>query len=411
MRTRPGRLRRTLDRLGIPSPLVTVTGDNFTADDDQVSSVSISHGGSDPSPGVQPSTCETVIQRPLWLKTGQPLTVKLTQQAAAAIATLTGTVPTYTIVNRFAGRVGAQDYDDRADRLSARLAAASWSAQLSRVNRTQWINAGVAVSTAIRSLSTSPAVPEIEFAAFGTFDVLAADMPDATYRDTMGKLTGDIGVMLRDTRAGVLEAWALPYRMSWAEGQLGSKYPLTRSQAITPAKWSQPNENLPAKVRAEWIGSDGQPAAYSAGGTEDSIREVHDWTHIQARTDGLLMHGRSLVRQQWERVLRIPSIKVDLLYLLASDNPYHRGQAGMLLALDAGDTIGLSGDWNNDLRGIHIVSGIDEQISSEAWTITLSLIPHLLVFGYAGPAVPPMVWESATYPWDDETRNWNLEET
>lgn len=409
MRTEPRRLRRTLDRIGIPEPLVTVTGDNFTATDDQISSVSISHGGSEPSPGVQPSTCGAVIQRPLWLKTGQPLSVQLTQEAAAAIATLTGTVSTYRIVDRFTGRVGVQDYEDRPGRLSVSLAAASWSAQLSRVNRQQWLNADLLLQTAIRSLVTSPAVPEITFASYGTFDVLAADMPDATYSDTLGKFTADIGVLLRDTRAGVLEAWALPYRMTWAHQQLAAAYPLTRSQAISPAKWAQPNADLSANIRAEWIGPDGTPKAVSAGGTPDSIREVHDWSHIKEQTDGLLMHWRSLVRQQWERVMRIPSIKIDLLYLLSSDNPYHRGQAGMLLALDAHDTIGLSGDWNGDLRGIHVVVGIDERIGPDEWTLTLSLVPHMLVFGEDSPTVPPMVWDSAVWPWDDETRTWNLE--
>ena len=403
---RPGRLYRTLAKIGIPTPLLQITSDTFQVTDDQITSVSISHGGTDPSPGIQPSTCETVIQRPSWITTGESFSVKLTAAAAGALATMTG-VSTYRILDRFTGRAGRQTNTDTPRGLSARFTAASWSAQLGRITRPLYINAGTLVSDSIRFLSTSDALPQINVLTFGAFDVLAETIPDATYQNTIASLTSDIGVLARDTRAGALELWALPYRMSWAEQQIGSTYPLTRSQAISPATWEQPNEGLPAKVRADWIASDGTPHARSSGGTETSIVERHDWTHIRAQTTGLDIRFESLVQQQWHRVFRLPSITVDLLYLLSSGRPYHIGQVGMLLDLDAGDTIGLSGDWYKDLQGLHVVSGLDEKLTQSEWTLTLSLIPHRLVFGTLSPPVPALVWDSATYPWDDETRPWD----
>src|SRR5690606_8168113 len=120
----------------------------------------------------------------------------------------------------------------------------------------------------------------------------------------------------------------------------------------------------------------------------------------KAQTSALDMRFESLVNQNWNRLFRLPSIEVDLLYLLSSGRPYHVQQAGMLLALNAGDPIGLSGDWQPSLRGIHVVTGIDETINNNEWTLKLSLIPHATVFGSASPAVPALVWDSATYAWD-----------
>lgn len=405
--TRPGRLRRTLDRLGVPSPLMTVSGDTFAVADDQITSLSISHGGTDPSPGVQPSTCETVIQRPSWIKTGEGLEVSITAAAGTAIAARTG-IPASRFRRRFTGRVGVQTNTDSARSISTRLKAASWSAQLSRVAVSAPLTAGMTIGRAVTLLCDSPALPQVETATFGPWDVLAEAIPDAAYSD-IGKLTSEIGVLARDTRAGVLEVWSLEARMSWAAQQLATQYPLTRSQALSPSTWEQPNEDLPAKVRADWIGADGQPVARSAGGTDDSVVERHDWTHVKAQTNSLDLHFDALLGRQWNRVFQVPSVSVDILSLLASDNEYDQRQAGLLLSLNAGDTIGFSGDWHEWLRGIQVVTGIDEQIDKETWRLNLAVSPHYLVWGTQGPAVPPIIWDSATYSWNSESRNWNLE--
>lgn len=404
---RPGRLYRTVEQLGIPTPLVRITGDTFSVTDGTITSVSISHGGTEPSPGIQPSTCETVLQRPSWIKTGEGLSVTLVPAAASALAAHTGTLAS-RIEDRFTGRIGSQRNEDTPGRLVARLKAASWSAQLGRVNQVRDFAAGTTVAWAISSLVRTAAIPQITTATYGDWDVLSEGIDGATYRDTIGKLTSEIGTLARDTREGTLEVWALPYRRDWAVQQLDTKHPLTRSQALTPAQWEQPNEDLPAKVRADWIAADGTVESRSAGGTPDSVVERHDWLHIKAQTEALNMQFESLVAQQWNRVFRLPSIKVDLLYLLGSTKTYHRQQAGMLLELNNGDTIGLSGDWSPHIQGIHVVSGIDEQITKDAWTLELSLIPYYVAFGDTSPPVPAVIWESARHPWDDETRIWNF---
>lgn len=413
---RPGRLHRTLDRLGISTPLIELAGESFTITDDQISSVSISHGGTSPSPGIEPSTCEAVVQRTLWIKTGQNMTVKLSAAAAAAIAAHTGTIDADRIRDRYTGRIGAQSYTDRPDRLSIRFAAASWSAQLNRLRDVpRYFDAGMPVNHVLRYLvALHASLPEIDWQSYGLVDTpwmsLEETQPEGTIDNLLTQLTSDIGVLVRDTRAGVLEAWPLHYRRYWAQQEHAFQYPITRSQAISPAEWSQPNENMSAKVSAQWIDADGQLAHFSSGGTEASIVERHDWTFLRDSGDDLYTHWRALVTQQWERVMRIPSVQIDLLALLASDSPYHRGQAGYLLSLNAGDTVQFSSDWYTDLQGFHVVTGIDEKITGNSWSMNLSLVPWMLVFGDRGPSAPALTWDSAQYPWSDDTRNWNLQE-
>lgn len=405
MARKPGKLYRTLQKAGISTPLITIDGDTFSASDDTIRSISIHSGTGDASPGIAPMTCETTIEGAYWTRTGTNLTVSLTQAAASALSSKTG-VSINSIRRRFTGRVGRQENEDTPNRMSATMSAASWSAQLQRVNTSAWVTAGTPLDQVIRWLMTSPALPSRPFFSYGTFDVVAEDQGTLTYSD-IDKFTSEIGILVRDTRDGEIQAWPLPYRASFAESQIPNRYPLTRSQAISPAIWETPNENLPAKIRADWIGADGLPVSRSAGGTEDSIVERHDWTYIKQQTEGLNQHFQALVAQNWTRDWQIPQIRVDILELLRSDKPYNLGQAGMLLALNAGDFIGLSGDWYEHLRGLHAVTAIDEKITADEWSLTLSLIPYSHVTGLETPAIPARIWESAAYPWDEETRKWN----
>lgn len=405
MARKPGKLYRTLEKAGIPTPLITIEGDTFTASDNTIRSVSIQSGTGDASPGIAPMTCETTVVGAYWTRTGTNLAVSLTQAAASALSAKTG-VSINSIRNRFTGRVGRQENEDTPKQMTATLSAASWSAQLARVNTSAWVTAGTPIDNVIRWLMTSAALPTRPFFSYGTFDVIAEDQGTLTYSDIQ-KFTSEIGVLVRDTRNGDVQAWPLPYRASFAEAQIPNRYPLTRSQAISPAIWETPNENLPAKIRADWIGADGLPKERSAGGTPDSILERHDWTYLKEQTEGLNRHFQALVARNWTRDWQIPQITVDLLELLRSEKPYNLGQAGMLLALEAGDFIGLSGDWYEHLRGLHAVTAIDEKITSDAWTLTLSLIPYRHVTGLASPLIPARTWESATYAWGEDSRQWN----
>lgn len=407
IRTVPRRLTNTIREIGVPFTLISASSPAASFTDDTIQSISISHGGTDPSPGVQPSTCEMTVTGIRGLMSGEDLSVILTNAAANVIAAHTGTVTAAQIQTRFTGRIGRQTNTDHPLRPTATLAAASWSAQLARMRTTYNLTAGMSLGTALTYLLVHPDLPSLTVGTAGPWDVLAEAIPEATHRDTIGKLTADLGVLVRHTRDGKLSVWSLPYRLTLAHNRVGTVWPLIRRQVLAPATWEQPNEDLRARLRGRWIDSDGSIRERLNGGTETSLIEDLDWTHVKAQTDALDINWQAVNRRNEPREFTLPKIDIDLLALLRSENPYDRGQAGFLLALTVGDTVNLSGDWPYLIDGVQIVTGIDERITGTEWTLSLSVAPYAWIFGDVSPTIPAMVWDSATYPWDDETRPWD----
>lgn len=408
IRTEPRRLTRTIREIGVPFQLLVAETPVATFSDDTIQSISISHGGTDEAPGVEPSTCEMTVTGNRGLLSGESLHVLLTQAAADVLAAHTGTVTAAQIQDRFTGRIGRQANHDQPRRPSATISAASWTAQLSRMKTTYNLTAGMPVGTALSYLCVHPDLPDLTIGTAGPWDVLAEAIPEATHRDTISKLTADLGILIRHKRDGSISAWSLPYRLAYAQNSVGQTYPLTRHQVLAPATWEQPNEHLRPRYRGRWIGPDGAIIERLHGGTGTTLIEDIDWTYVKQQTEGLEINWRAVNRRADAREFTLPQVKVDLLALLRSENPYDRGQAGHMLALTVGDAVHHSGDWRPEIDGIQIVTGIDERITGTEWTLTLSLAPYARVFGEVSPQVPAMVWDSATYPWDDESRTWNL---
>lgn len=405
MTTKPGRLYRWLK--DCPKPIFEVESDFGIKNDDWITSLKMHHGQDGPEAGLSPSTLEAGLWGPLWPRSGEQMKVRLTAAAASYLASRTG-ISANNFVNRFAGRVGSQTNTQTAKTVTTTMNAASWTAQLSSLKHTVWLGSGYTIADAIRYLVKVPPIEAnyTSYSDFGTFDQLADDIADATL-GTLGTIATDTGIQIRDTRAGGVEVWALPYRKSWAEGRISGVIPLTTSQAISPVTWVQPNEDMPKKVRADWVNANGTPNSRSAGGTEASAVERHDWKHTRDLTGSLDIQFEALLARNWNRTFEVPSITVDMLYLLRSPIAYHRQQAGHLLSLNAGDTVNLSGDWHPYIRGVHVATAFEETITKDEWTITLSLCPWRLIFGGESPNVPARIWDSATYPWNDETRKWN----
>lgn len=406
-RIKPLRLTKTLREIGVPFQLINASAASQAYADETIQSLNISHGGSDAAPGIEPSTCELTVTGARGLHSGTTLRVILTDDAADVIAAHTGTVTAAQIQDRYHGRIGRQSIQDRPRTPSTTFSAASWSAQLSKLRTTHNLHAGWTIAEALQRLLVHPALPELTVAFAGPWDVLAEAIPEATHSDTIGKLTSEIGVLVRHTRAGQLQAWSLPYRQTLADNRIGTVWPLTRSQVLIPATWEQPYEDERHRIRVRWINADGTTRTRVHGGTDYSEIQELDWTHIRSQTDALQRNWAGLNRRSEPRLFTVPRLEVDLLALLRSEKAYHRGQAGHMLALEVGDTVNLSGDWPYLVDGVHIVTGLDEQITGSAWTLTLSLAPYPYVFGDPSPDVPAMVWDSAPYPWDTETRPWN----
>lgn len=406
---KPGRLYRKLDWL--PKPLFRVhsstTGER---DDDTIRSISIHRGKSDPGGGISPSTCEVEYSDYAVGKAGETLTVEVASAAAATLGSRVGQ-GAGGVAPRFKGRVGKQSVIDRgAYRRQSTLFGASWTAQLSTSPKTYSFAPGTSIGTLLSTILKPSHLPQIATATQGTFDRTWDAITDETYSDLIGKFSADIGILIRDSRFGRTDILPMPYRRDDALAKVATSPPLVRSQALSPAEWEQPNEISPVVYRLKRRDVNGNETIEitSPGGTIDGTEPVQDldWTYFREYTDQWF-YIHAMRSQGFDDRFRISKITIDLLQLLSSERLYDRQQAGRLLILNPGDPVYFSGDWPGGLRGIHFAEGITERIDSNTWEIDLELVNFRETTGQNPPAIPARVWESATYPWNDETRKWD----
>lgn len=411
---KPGRLARTLGLTGAGSYFALYSSTVGGLYDDQIESVSIHRGKSGRGGGVHPSTLEiTVKGMPALDATGSSVRFFLRETQAARLAARLGTTGPQ-IERRFTGRLGQVDVEDTGKRFTTTYGAASWITRLNYAPARSVPTAGQSVKRVIQDLLTlnrPTPLAGIIGSFHGDFDTLAETSEPVTFKDAISKYTDDLGILVRETRAGVSQVMSLPYRLDYAQRALPRSVPLTRSEAISPAKWEQRNEWPPVIVDYDVTNENGarvtrtaQIANYTA---ESPERRALDWSYIRPTTDQLYHHAYGMVYESNPRQYTVPSVKIDLLRLIASPQQYHRDQAGQLLGMEAGDPVYFSADWPSRLRGVHVAEGITETIGPDEWTLDLSLVPYSHAFGAApAPEVPARSWESALYPWTDDPRPW-----
>lgn len=386
-----------------------------TITDDNIQSITIHRGKSSAGGGVSPSTCEVKLANNLVAKAGDQFGVVLRNVVTTALAAKFSTdpnTPAY-IRDRFQGRVGVQNMEDRGDKKVPinTIMSSSWSAQLSYSPDVHSVPSGTSMEVLLtRLLRPDYLASKMTVTAQGTYDATFGDST-GTFSDLIGKYAGDIGILIRDTRAGALEILPMPYRRDRALTQIATAASLTRSQAISPAGWVQPNETPPIEYRLTYRDADNVIKTIVTSGTGavtgTAPVEDLDWTYFRAYTDQWrYVHG--LRSQSFDDRFRIESVTIDLLHLLSSPYSFHWAQAGRLIGLQVGDPIFLSGDWPTSLRGVHFAEGITETIDSDTWEIKLSLIRFRELTGEEPiTPVPARTWDQANYPWDTETRKWD----
>lgn len=387
----------------------TEQGTNLT--DGAITGVTIKRGDGDTGTGVTPSTLEVGFSGFAAVQSGNHCSVRLTTYGAELIADRTG-ANANVIKARFAGRIGKQTVDDRGRRQRTTMLAASWTAQLGHVTQMYSPTVGENIATVISELMTSRALPHLEPPTrlatpdqYGTVHQLENTQ---TWSD-IGKWTTDLGLTIRETRAGGQQLTTHAQRWQAALDNMGYWLPVVRAQALAPATWAQDSETIPRNQLLTWGSGAGTNSA-EFGDVDNPYKVVveHDLTHARFNNeDQVRSEGFRLRALEWESSYSIPSVEIDLLHLITSDRKYDRDQAARLLTLDVDDPVYLSGDWHGNLQGVHFATGITESITPSGWSLTLTLAPSHLVVGTVSPSVPARVWDSATYPWSSESRTWN----
>lgn len=409
---KPGRLARTLAAVTGSGPYFGLYSPALgTLYDSEIISAVTHRGKQSRGGGVHPATLEVAVKgAPVLGATGTNVSLTLREGPAARLAAHTG-VSADRLRARYSGRLGQVDTEDTGTRLTTTYSAGSWLARLNRSPVHSTPTAGQNLRRVLSDLfKLSTPLAGINVTFHGDFDTLAETTDPVLYKDAIDRYTTNLGILVRETRAGVSQVLPLPYRITAAAAALSTAVPLTRSQAISPARWQQRNE-APPMVVEYWVTNENgfrvqrSVSVESTGETPETRTE--DWGYIRADTNQLYHHAYGMVYESNPRQFAVPSVKVDLLYLLASPHKYHRDQAGQLLALEAGDPVFFSADWPSSLAGVHFAEGITETINTEEWTLELALVPYAHAMGVApSPKVPARVWTSARYPWKDESRIW-----
>ena len=407
------RRSRLWNRLGATQPMFRIWNSRGVGlNDHEVKSIKISRGSAEPEDGIHTQTMEFETTAFDPVRAGEPIVVDLTTYGTQRLQALCG-AREHIVKPRFSGRIGKQTVNDvQAGNQHTTFSCASWEAQLNNIDAAKHYTAGESVSAWIMRLGNGhgvgmPVLPDWTAPAPASHygHVRVSSEQPVTFKDEFDKWTKDIGLYIQTRRDGTNHILSHQYRWDRALANLdGIYYPITRSQAISPATWEQPAENIAMNHRVDWWGPDG--ATYQRWGPDpDNINyayENYDLTHVRWWTNdqqpvntGKTYYNRNVLVQY-----RLPSLTFDILRLLNSPYVSHRDQARQLLELEPGDPVYLSGDWYGQLQGVSFAVGIDESITADGWDITLNLADSREVVGEVSPVVPARTWESASYRWE-----------
>lgn len=391
-------------KTGATNPLFRFTYGSTVLDDSSISSVAIHRGGE----GAAPSTLEVATDVFGSVATGEPCSLALTPYGAGL---LLGDSSSST-ATRFVGRLGQQSIDDRGKRQYTTYYGASITAQHPAIKRKYSFPASTPVRDVIRTILNPPSLPPltvVNMDEVGNYGVIYEAIVNQDYSELIGKMTTDLGIVARNTRAGDIQLLTNAWRNATAVAGLADGYPLARSQGLAPAQWEQANDTNPRNILLKYRETGnvlvqdtyGDPGDVNAEVVELDMSYIRFLNDAQPRLEATARRSR-----EWLTAYALPSLKVDLLLLLSSGKSYDLWQARRLLAMQVHDPIYLSGDWHNNLRGIHYAEEITETITPNEWTLDFSLLPSQEVTGHISPDIPARIWGQANYPWGTETRKW-----
>lgn len=390
--------------------------------DHDITAIKISRGSDGPEDGIhtQTATIDTISFDKV--RAGEPIVLDLTSYGQTRLRTLCGTHDAI-VKPRFFGRIGRQAVNDvKPGVQQTTYSCASWEAQLNHIDAARNYSAGEPVADWIMRLGNgggvgTPVLPVWNAPAPASHygHVRESSEAPVTFKDDFKKWTADIGLYIQTRRDGTNHILSHQYRWEQALAKLASTYyPITRSQAVSPATWEQPAEDIPMNHRVDWYNTAG-PTYQRWGPDPDNTSyayEEYDLTHVRWWTNekqpintGKTYYNRNVLVQY-----RLPSLTFDVLRLLNSPHESHRDQARQLLELEPGDPVFLAGDWYQQLQGIQFAVGIDESITPDGWEITLNLADSREVVGEVSPEVPARTWEAAWNRWETEPRpnnTWN----
>lgn len=421
---KPGRLHRVLDRAGIAPGLpkfylglgnLGAGGGSYS--DASIVSLSINRGKSERGGGYTPATVEAqYLGEPASESlAGQHLRAAMGVQAAYDLAVLTGTTQA-AILDRGQGRVGLISVEDRGDKKQpiTTAASASWMNMNRYLPATVTPVGGQTLNNIIQLITPQEEQAYVDLNFLGTTDTINASQDPVRWGDAISKYAESPGILMRERRDGVTDVISVNHRDTMAQARLTTHIPLTRAQVLAPAEWSQPNQEIGVRVVFKSNRSTGSPFTQTVDHTDNGLRMREtlniDWSYIRSGGNfgQLYREASGIVYDRSPQDFRLPTVKIDILSLIASGKSYHLEQVKNMLTLEAGDPVFLSADWPPMIQGVQFAEGIKETIDTNTWELELSLLPYSSVTGLSpSPVVPGRVWDSMPGRWDDQIKRWD----
>lgn len=390
-------------------------------DDDSLQNVTIRHGSAGPEASHAVPTIEFSINGRIGEFRNERLSLKLNPTLANRYAAYSGgSIAAASLIDRFTGRGASRTVEDRGPNdQTTTITGSNWASLLKGARRTITPVVGERTSDLLTRALNHPSMGNRITTTFSTsadFDRVQGEVKPATISEIVSKYGTDLGIHLQQERSGTIEILPLTRRRALMLAQLEQyRWPILRSEGISPASWAQPTEQADTQYVLEWATANGSeyslPWPLPAGVTPFMLKEESvEWRHVtrDSGNDELLMTALTITTNLPRTEL--DSLTIDLIYLLSSGNPYHQRIAAQLLALNEGDAVFLSRDWLPQIRGPYFAQEITETISPDEWTLTLNLSHARKVLGLYDrdiPEVPARVWESARLAWGETNSTWN----
>jgi len=419
---KPGKLHRKLSVDG--SPIFEAVAGSLTFGDDAITSINISRGNADASPDVSPSTVDLAVVGAQSVDRNAVLSVRLTDAAASRFAF--GGIAANEIADRFNGRRGGLNVEDvawkagKVEKFYTQISGASWTSLLRNAARTTSPEAGANVASALVWAWDHPDLSgkqPLAWAPLDTFDTTYAKEWGLTFSDISTKFGTDMGTLFQHRRDGSVRILSIGYRRQMLFDRLETEWPVTRSQAISPATWSTQIES--ASVQYHMIRRLPSGALYEQDwptpvGSTIVLLKREDIDVSQVLPTGIYetyrLLANSLNHQSNSSRLEIEAIKFDMIHLLSSSKIVDRTIAAQLLKLEAGDPLFLSGDWPEAVRGPYYANQINESIGPNSWEISIDVFHAKDVVGMFDnetPEIPGKVWDSLVSEWNVTPGSWN----
>lgn len=424
MVTKPGRLHRKLSPNGESIFRLTV-GDNVY-DDSQINSFTSRRGEASAETAISPSTLEFKMPGAPNFQRDSRVILRLTPEAAARFAAGTG-ITAAMVQDRFRGRKATTTVDDVAWKVGANkqkfystITASSWTSVLRKRRSRFTATAGDSQFKPLLDVFTHPNVnveqPVTYSGAEATYsDTVAVTESDLSFDDITAKFGTDLGVLFQHKRDGSVNFMSPRYRFYLLGSRAGFRWPVLRSQGISPAQWAQPVESASEQfvlTRRTSTGTIYKQTWPLPGGAAPVMLETTDvdLSQVVPRTLNYEYVMNALNNRTNGRRMAMNSLTVDMIMLLSSKREVDRRIAMQVLELEAGDPIYFLGDWPQAIRGSYFASQITESVDSESWSITIDLSHPRDVLGLTDENIPqpkPKTWDQFVTTWDNTPGKWN----